>query len=90
MAANLFTKNISGFPLGVAIDWVLCAFRLVTLVLPTTSLEDILKAEHDPEHFSSSSDQNVPSLSWLPFELWKKCWATGVVEGELQEADVNL
>ena len=68
MVANLFIKNISGFPLGVAIDWVLCAFRLVTLVLPTTSLADVLKAEHDPEHFSSSRDQNVPSLSWSP------CW----------------
>ena len=41
----------------------------MTLVLLTTSLVGVLTTEHDPEHFSSSRDQNVPSLSCL---LWKK------------------
>ena len=69
MTTNLFINLTSGFLWDVAVDWVLCAFCSVTLVLLTTSLVGVLTTEHDPEHFSSSRDQNVPSLSCL---LWKK------------------
>ena len=71
MTTNLFINLISGFLWNVAVDWVLCAFCSVTLVLLTTSLVGVLTTEHDPEHFSSSRDQNVPSLScllWLNYE----------------------